>query len=99
MVNPDGLLKPPPPPRLAAPDAEQITLASGLPAYLVSVPAQEAYSDKLHKPDHQWKGQQQELAKLHTRDALAAHPQRAQHAQQGAAATALVKSTGDKKRD
>ncbi|KAL4439849.1 hypothetical protein ABPG75_002850 [Micractinium tetrahymenae] len=85
------------------PDAEAITLASSLPAYLVSVPSKEVHSDKFLKPEQQKRGQQQELAKLHTRQALAAHPHHAQHAQhaeqQSTAAAAAPKSAADKKQE
>lgn len=85
----------------AAADAEQITLASGLPAYLVSVPAKEVHSDKFLQPAQQLRGQQQELAKLHTAAALAAHPHHVQHAGQepGRAAAAAPKSATDKKQE
>ena len=53
-------------------DAREFQLCSGLPAFLVHVPAMAVHSDKFQKQAQKEKGRLEELAK-----------QQAQHAQQG----------------
>lgn len=55
--------------------AREVTLCSGLPAFLVSVPAA-AHSNKFEQPAQQLKAQRQAAAKAHTQAALEAQQQR-----------------------
>jgi hypothetical protein len=92
------------------PDAQEIALCSGLPAFLVQVPATGVHSNKFEQPVQQLKAAREEAAKRHTLAVLAAqHAQQAQQQQTGgsvqlgraaadaATAAAAPKSAADKK--
>lgn len=92
-------------------DAQEIGLCSGLPAFLVQVPAIGVHSNKYEQPTQQLKAAREEAAKRHTQAALAAQQaqqrvggsvqlvQQARAAVQEAAAAAAAapKSAADKK--
>jgi hypothetical protein len=46
-------------------DAEEIALCSGVPAFLVQVPATEVHSDKFLRSEQQEAGERQDAAKAH----------------------------------
>lgn len=46
-------------------DAEEIALCSGVPAFLVQVPAKEVHSDKFLRSEQQEAGERQDAAKAH----------------------------------
>lgn len=99
------------PTTLPSADAQEIGLCSGLPAFLVQVPATGVHSNKYEQPTQQLKAAREEAAKRHTQAALAAQQtqqraggsvqlvQQARAAVQEAAAAAAAapKSAADKK--
>ena len=93
------------PPGPAPADAREISLCTGLPAFLVHVPATAEHSHKFEQPVQQLKAARQEAAKRHTEAALAAQRGRgggvelAQRARAGLPSAAEQKSATDKKEE